>query len=194
MSNKSYKDICDFYRSKNKDELTLKYFPLWGGRTGSNKYLEVYDNFCDKKFSCNDNKSLYKVIEAWEKKEKAKFRIEIFDKDQKYIKTIHCASEMPDLDFLKDIDIDLLNPCQNKGEKANQKWHLFVSFFAYKVVCEDFKWTNSFMPGDIICLPLRLWMIENAENQEGVLEEIRVEIDNHRLKRTKIDAAFKALF
>lgn len=132
-----------------------------------------------KKFSCKDNESLYRVIEAFEDIEKAKFPIEIFDKDKKeLIRTIHCPSEMPNLDFLKDIDIDLLNPCQNEGKKANQKWHLFVGIFAYNVVFKSKFEFKKYFPLNYKCLILRLWMIENAEKQKEDLNDIETAIDN----------------
>ena len=107
MSNrKSNQNICDFYKDKSKDALIAEYFKQWNKNESSNAYLELYENFCKEDFSCEnaDNASLYRVIEAWENIETAKFPIEIFriNKEIKiHIRTIHCPSEMPDLDFLK---------------------------------------------------------------------------------------------
>ncbi|MFT8872269.1 MAG: hypothetical protein ABF868_08235 [Sporolactobacillus sp.] len=184
MSNRrSNQNICDFYKDKSKDALTLKYFAKWPPKESGNAYLTLYENFCRKEFSCEnaDNESLYHVIEAWENIERAKFPIQIIGEDQEHIGTICCRSQMPDLDFLKDVDIDLLNPALNHGESANQKWHLFVGIFAYSVVCKSsFKWEKDFRawPSQV----LRLWMLENAENQQGVLKKIKSAIDNDNSK------------
>lgn len=199
MSNrKNNQNICDFYKNKNNDVLTLKYFEKCPPKESSNGYSKLYDDFCNENslFENADNESLYRVIEAWENIETAKFPIEIFriNKEIKiHIRTIHCPSEMPDLDFLKNIGIDLLHPCQNQGKKANQKWHLFVGIFAYNVVCDkSFNWENNFIKYP--CLVLRLWMIENAENQKD-LKDIETAIDNGDLDLTKnlIHNAFNAL-
>ena len=98
---------------------------------------------------------------------------------------------MPDLDFLENIDIDILNPAKNPGGKANQKWHLYVSYFAYSVVCKNnFDWNKSSI-GAIRCALLRLWMIENAEGQEAVLKEIEDAIDQDRDAESLIEVAYK---
>lgn len=203
MSNrKSNQNICDFYKDKSKDRLTKKYFEKYGLKKKGNLYLGLYDDFVKlntsskKEFSGEgidkDNKSLYRVIEAWKDIERAKFPIEIYDKHEKLIRIIDCPSKMPNLGFLKDIDIDLLNPALNLRQEANQKWHLFVGIFAYSVVCKSpFKWEKYFTK-KFSCKILRLWMIENAENQEDALKNIEEAIANDTLERALIDNAFNA--
>lgn len=204
MSRKSNREICDFYMEKNRDEVTLKYFETWkaGKNAKNNPYLGLYEDFenfaddiknltaCERK----DNVSLYRVLQAWKEPERASYPIEIFgEKDKKtiYLGEIADASQMPDLDFLENIDIDILNPAKNPGGKANQKWHLYVSYFAYSVVCKNnFDWNKSSI-GAIRCALLRLWMIENAEGQEAVLKEIEDAIDQDRDDESLIEIAYK---
>lgn len=195
MSRKSNREICDLYMEKNRDEVTLKYFETWkvGKNAKNNPYLGLYEDFenftddlknivaCENK----DNVSLYRVLQAWKEPERASYPIEIFgEKDKKpiYLGEIADASQMPNLDFLKNIDIDILNPAKNPGGKANQKWHLYVSYFAYSVVCKNaFDWGNKFVMKNgqpPKCLILRLWMIENTEGQEDVLKKIEEAIDS----------------
>lgn len=192
-SRKSNRDICDFYKKKNRHEVTGKYFnaKIWNRR--ANPYIQLYEDFNyfsslrdledSESYPRKDNECLYRVLQAWKEPEKASFPIEIYtkvDKD-KYDKVgeITEASRMPDLDFLRDIDIDILNPANNPGGEANQKWHLYVGVFAYSVVCDKkFKWNNNFRKYS--CLVLRLWMIENAEIRET--DEINLAIDDEKKK------------
>lgn len=204
MSRKSNREICDLYMEKNRDEVTLKYFETWkvGKNEKNNPYLGLYEDF--KNFSedlknlenCEhkDNVSLYRVLQAWEEPERATYPIDIFgEKDKKpiYLGIIADVSQMPNLDFLENIDIDILNPAKNPGGKANQKWHLYVSYFAYSVVCKNvFDWNKSSI-GAIRCTLLRLWMIENAEGQEDALMEIEEAIDQDRDAENLIEIAYK---
>lgn len=164
-SRKSNRDICDFYKEKNRHEVTGKYFnaKIWNRR--ANSYIQLYEDFnyfCSlrdledlESYPRKDNECLYRVLQAWKEPEKASFPIEIYNKvdEDKYDKVgeIPEASRMPDLEFLRDIDIDVLNPANNPGGEANQKYP---------------------------CLVLRLWMIENAEIQET--DEINLAIDDKK--------------
>lgn len=200
MSRKSNKEICDFYFGKNRDEITLKYYEKVGIDENKNPYLQLYKDFNvlsegKKNFEdCQDkdNVSLFKVLQAWKEPEKASYPIDIFGIVKKEIAKlgeIADASQMPNLDFLKNIDIDILHPDKNRGEKANQKWHLYVGVFAYSVVCQkEFKWDENFNKwGSVI---LRLWIIENAEGQEAALKEIEEAIDRGEDVKPLIKSAF----
>ena len=216
MSSKSNKEICDFYKGRSRDEVTLKYFKIWkvNKNAKNNAYLGLYEDFnnfsedfkkieaCEKK----DNVSLYRVLQAWKEPERASFPIEIYGKKLIYLGEISNKCQLPDLDFLKNIDIDILNPANNSGGKANQKWHLYVAVFAYSVICQDyskykvkfsrmkeFKWNDDFK--EWTCHILRLWMIENAEDQQDDLKEIEEAIDRGEKELIKklIDNAFKKI-
>lgn len=190
-SRKSNRDICVFYKNKNKHEVTGKYFNAKIWNRCANPYIQLYEDFnyfCSlrdlenlESYPRKDNESLYRVLQAWKEPEKASFPIGIYYKidKNKYdkIDEIPEASRMPDLEFLRDIDIDILNPANNPGGEANQKWHLYVGVFAYSVVCDKkFEWDKNFRKYP--CLVLRLWMIENAEIQET--EEINIAIDDKK--------------
>lgn len=147
--------------------------------------------------------SSWKDLPAWKEWEETSFPIEIYSlkgENLIYLGKIADASQMPNLDFLENIDIDILNPAKNPGGKANQKWHLYVGVFVYSVVCQnyskykvqfsrmkEFKWDNDFRKWP--CLVLRLWMIENAEGQEAVLKEIEEVIEKTDVEE-KINNAF----
>lgn len=216
MSKKSNREICDFFMEKKRDELTLKYFKTWktGKNPKNNQYLGLYEDFKSfsedlKNLETSDNKdnvSLYRVLQAWGKVpswkdlpawkewEETSFPIEIYSAKNKkpiYLGKIADASQMPNLDFLENIDIDILNPAKNPGGVANQKWHLYVSYFAYSVVCNNnFDWNKSSI-GTIKCTLLRLWMIENAEGQEAALKEIEKVIDQDGNIKPLIKIAFQ---
>lgn len=231
-------EICNLYKEKNRDEVTLKYFHVsWYSkenrkrREDSNGYLELYEDFknytedLEKLEYCEhkDNVSLYRVLRAWKDLQvwerlstwkessvwkEATFPIVIYNKKYERIGKIEneafvlefeepdLAARKIDLKFLEGMDIDILNPANNRGKKANQKWHLYVSVFAYSLVCQNqsFKWDNPF-PLNYMCLVLRLWMIENAEGQEAVLEEIEEAVDQDEIKdvEKKINDAFNKI-
>lgn len=216
MSRKSNREICNLYMQKNRDEVTQKYFKTWkaGKNKKNNAYLGLYEDFenfsvdsknidaCENK----DNVSLYRVLQAWKEPEKASFPIEIYNTKCEKIGEIPQTPENGEfvlvfenpelkpkkfhLDFLENIDIDILNPARNPGGKANQKWHLYVSYFACSVVCNNkFDWSKSSI-GRVRCTPLRLWMIENTEGQEAALREIEEVIDRGGRVTTLVKVAF----
>lgn len=90
------------------------------------------------------------------------------------------------LDRLKDVDIFFQNP---KLKYIDQKWHLYVAVFGYSLVCQryrensrgsynasaDWNWKSpkSFWDNEIMVvkhIPLKVWMIENAEEKFGKME------------------------
>lgn len=211
MSRKSNQNICDFYKEKSADTITLNYFKLCEPSRKGNEYFGLYEDFVKfsrdpewlKECQDKDNVSLYRVLQAWEDPESASYPIEIYGKKGLgKLGEITSASQMPDLSFLKGTDIDILNPENNPGEKANQKWHLFVGIFAYSVVCRDyakykiqfsrmkqFEWHSNFTMWP--CRVLRLWMIENADGQaaEKIAKLMEQKADKEKVKK-EINNAF----
>lgn len=203
------KDGFELLKNRNRYQLTTEFFSTHD--RPSDEYLKMYKQFVDNDFKGNkDNESFYKALIAWKiGKIDSSHPIPIYSKEDfnSPLGIISEISQLSLLDKFHDLDINILQPDQNIGGPANQKWHLFIAVFAYNLICgvnpngkwnlqaPDEYWGQPFLKywkktnwQDYPSRFLKLWVVDNLTSDEGLNSAVTVNTELYQIYTNLIEA------
>lgn len=194
------KEAFDYFKSKNNNSLSLDYAKLNPPNEGSDEYVIMFNEFSSSYYrEDKDNQSLFQVLECWQNSNIFTFS---HTGRMKEIPITHNPQLDSINPFSQVTNIDFLHPKENVGGMYNQKWHLFIAVFAYSLVCgtnnvKEWQWDKSnydqgsgywaedffhywkkgrgknLSPQVYPSIILRLWVIENIEDEDFQRENVK---------------------